>query len=80
MFRALGSLVVRGRWGVIIGWFVAAVVIAVAAPALESTQDQSEFLPSHYESVKALAVQQEASRSGARSGRSSSSTARMAGS
>ncbi len=35
-------------------------VIAVAAPALQSTQDQSEFLPGHYESVKALAVQQEA--------------------
>jgi len=36
------------------------VVIAVTAPALQSTQDQSEFLPGHYESVKALTVQQEA--------------------
>ncbi len=41
-------------------WIVAAVVIALTAPALQSTQDQSEFLPRHYESVKALTVQQEA--------------------
>jgi putative drug exporter of the RND superfamily len=60
MFAALGKLVVRGRWFVIAGWIVAAVVIAMAAPALQSTQDQSEFLPAHYESVKALKVQQEA--------------------
>ena len=32
----------------------------MTAPALQSTQDQSEFLPGHYESVKALTVQQEA--------------------
>ena len=44
----------------IAAWILAAVVIAVTAPALQSTQDQSEFLPKHYESVKALAVQQEA--------------------
>lgn len=60
MFAALGKLVVRARWWVIAAWIVAAVVIAMTAPALQSTQDQSEFLPSHYESVKALALQQEA--------------------
>jgi RND superfamily putative drug exporter len=60
MFAALGRLVVRARWWVIAAWIVAAVVIALTAPALQSTQDQSEFLPGHYESVKALAVQQEA--------------------
>ncbi len=60
MFAGLGRLVVRARWWVIAAWIVAAVVIAVTAPALQSTQDQSEFLPSHYESVKALTVQQEA--------------------
>ena len=60
MFTALGRLVVRARWWVIAAWIVAAVVIALTAPALQSTQDQSEFLPGHYESVKALAVQQEA--------------------
>ena len=51
---------VRARWWVIAAWIVAAVVIAMTAPALQSTQDQSEFLPGHYESVKALTVQQEA--------------------
>ncbi len=60
MFAALGRLVVRARWWVIAAWIVAAVVIALTAPALQSTQDQSEFLPGHYESVKALTVQQEA--------------------
>jgi RND superfamily putative drug exporter len=60
MFPALGRLVVRARWWVIAAWIVAAVVISLTAPALQSTQDQSEFLPKHYESVKALALQQEA--------------------
>lgn len=60
MFAALGRLVVRARWWVIAAWIVAAVVIAMTAPALQSTQDQSEFLPRHYESVRALTVQQEA--------------------
>ncbi len=60
MFAALGKFVVRARWWVIAAWIVAAVVIALTAPALQSTQDQSEFLPRHYESVKALTVQQEA--------------------
>jgi putative drug exporter of the RND superfamily len=60
VFTALGKFVVRARWWVIAAWVVVAVVIAVTAPALQSTQDQSEFLPRHYESVQALAVQQEA--------------------
>ena len=60
MFAALGRFVVRARWWVIAAWVVAAGIIAATAPALQSTQDQSEFLPAHYESVQALAVQQEA--------------------
>ncbi len=60
MFSGLAQLVVRARWWVIAAWIVAAVVIAVTAPPLQSTQDQSEFLPAHYESVKALTLQQEA--------------------
>ncbi|MEU4287250.1 MMPL family transporter [Kribbella sp. NPDC026596] len=60
MVAALGRFVVRARWWVIAAWIVAAVVIAMTAPALQSTQDQSEFLPGHYESVKALTIQQEA--------------------
>jgi RND superfamily putative drug exporter len=58
--RSIGDLRRPVRWAVIAAWIVAAVAIVMTAPALESTQDQSEFLPSHYESVKALAVQQEA--------------------
>ena len=60
MFAALGSFVARRPWFVIAGWVVAAAVIIMTAPALQSTQDESEFLPAHYESVKALTLQQEA--------------------
>ncbi len=60
MFAALGSFVARRAWFVIAGWVVAAVAIIMTAPALQSTQDESEFLPAHYESVKALTLQQEA--------------------
>ncbi len=60
MFESLGKLVSRRPWFVIAAWLVAAAVILTTAPALESTQDQSEFLPKHYESVRALAVQQKA--------------------
>jgi RND superfamily putative drug exporter len=60
MFAALGKLVARRPWVVIGVWLVAAVVIVSTAPKLTSTQDQSEFLPRHYESVKAMALQQKA--------------------
>ncbi len=60
MFRALGKIAARRPWFVIAAWVIAAVVIVGTAPALQSTQDQSEFLPRHYESVKALTLQQEA--------------------
>ncbi len=39
---------------------VLAVVVVLTAPALTSTQDQSEFLPDHYESIKAANLQEEA--------------------
>ncbi|WP_343994954.1 MMPL family transporter [Nocardioides dubius] len=38
-------------------WVVAAVAIALTAPALKTTSDQSEFLPSHYESIRAAQAQ-----------------------
>ena len=60
MFRALGKIAARRPWFVIAAWVIAAVGIVATAPALQSTQDQSEFLPRHYESVKALTLQQEA--------------------
>lgn len=60
MFEALGSFVSRRPWYVVAAWVVAAIAIVSSAPALEATTDQSEFLPSHYESVKAATIQHEA--------------------
>ena len=60
MFGTLGRVVAHRPWWVIGAWLVAAVVVVSTAPSLTSTQDQSEFLPKHYESVKALTLQQEA--------------------
>ncbi|NUR05505.1 MAG: MMPL family transporter [Nocardioidaceae bacterium] len=60
MFAALGRLVAHRPWYVVAAWVVAAVVVVSTAPALTSTQDQSEFLPRHYESVQAQALQQKA--------------------
>ena len=57
MFGKLGVIVTRFRWFVILGWVAFAVLVGAFAPALESTQDNSEFLPSHYESIKALNLQ-----------------------
>jgi RND superfamily putative drug exporter len=60
MFRSLGKLVAHRPWFVIAAWVIAAIAVVSTAPALTSTQDQSEFLPKHYESVKAISVQQKA--------------------
>ncbi|MBM0124990.1 MMPL family transporter [Pimelobacter simplex] len=59
MFAALGRFVTRFRWYVIAAWVLVAVVVGATAPALESTQDNSEFLPDHYESIQALKLQEE---------------------
>ena len=52
MFGALGKFVSRKPWIVIGAWVVFAVLVVALSPKLESTADQSEFLPDHYESVK----------------------------
>ncbi len=44
----------------ILGWIVVTVVVVATAPKLAATSDQSEFLPSHYESIKAAKLQQDA--------------------
>jgi RND superfamily putative drug exporter len=59
MFAALGRFVTRFRWFVLAGWLLAAVVVVMAAPALTSTQDESAFLPEHYESIRAAQVQED---------------------
>ena len=59
MFAALGRFVTRFRWYVIAAWVLLAVVVGATAPALESTQDNSEFLLDHYESIKAMTLQED---------------------
>jgi RND superfamily putative drug exporter len=44
----------------VIGWIVVSVLIILTAPKLSSTSDQSEFLPSKYESIRAANLQTEA--------------------
>lgn len=60
MFGALGRLASRRPWLIILAWIVFAGVVIAFAPALKSTSDQSEFLPEHYESIKAANLQEEA--------------------
>ncbi|WP_148572188.1 MMPL family transporter [Nocardioides caldifontis] len=59
MFGALGRLVSRRPWFVIGAWVVLAVLVVSLAPALQTTSEESEFLPDHYESIKATELQQE---------------------
>jgi RND superfamily putative drug exporter len=59
MFAALGRFVTRFRWYVVAAWVLLAVVVVSLAPSLSSTQDESEFLPRHYESIQAALVQQD---------------------
>lgn len=60
MFSTLGRFVTRRPWFVIATWIVIAVIAVMFAPKLTSTTDNSEFLPSHYESIKAMNLQSEA--------------------
>lgn len=60
MFSRLGRFVVRFPWLVIAAWLIAIVVVVLSAPKLTATTEQSDFLPSHYESVQAMDVQQKA--------------------
>ncbi|HVX53964.1 MMPL family transporter [Nocardioides sp.] len=53
MFGALGRFAARRPWYIIAAWIVFAIVIVATAPAHHSTTDQSDFLPKHYESIKA---------------------------
>ncbi len=56
MFAWIGRRVVHHPWLTILVWIVGAVTVASLAPSLETTQDQAEFLPSKYESVKAANI------------------------
>ena len=58
MFAALGRVVTRFPWLVVAAWVILAVLVISFAPKLTSTSDESEFLPAHYESIKAATIQQ----------------------
>jgi RND superfamily putative drug exporter len=59
MFARLGRFVTAHPWYVIGTWIAAAVVIVAFAPALPTSSDESDFLPRHYESIRAQAVRAE---------------------
>ncbi|TNY35462.1 MMPL family transporter [Thermomonospora catenispora] len=60
MFAALARVVVRHPWWTIAAWLVAAVAVIGLSPELKTESDQSEFLPTKYESVQALEIAQRA--------------------
>lgn len=60
MFASLGRFVVHRPWVVIGIWLIAIIGVVATAPKLTATTDQSEFLPSHYESIQAMELQQKA--------------------
>jgi RND superfamily putative drug exporter len=60
VFTSVGRFISRHPWYVIAAWVVIAVVVVMTAPALTSTTDEAEFLPDHYESIKAEPIRADA--------------------
>ncbi|WP_069171821.1 MMPL family transporter [Streptomyces griseus] len=60
MFRGIGRFSVNRPWTVVVLWLLATTALIALAPQLKPTDDQAEFLPSHYESVRAVQIQQDA--------------------
>lgn len=59
MFAALGRLTSRRPWFVIAAWVVLAAVVVLLAPGIQTTTEESEFLPDHYESIRAATLQEQ---------------------
>ncbi|MGW4802828.1 MMPL family transporter [Kitasatospora sp. NPDC004272] len=59
MFHRLGHFVVKRAWWVIIAWVVASFALVSFAPKMSASTDESEFLPKHYESIRASVLQEE---------------------
>ncbi|MFF0295793.1 MMPL family transporter [Kitasatospora sp. NPDC004614] len=59
MFHRLGHFVVKRAWWVIIAWVIGSIALIATAPKMSASTDESEFLPKHYESIRAAVVQQE---------------------
>ena len=60
VFAALGRPAANHPWRVIAVWIIAAIAVISTAPQLNSTTDEASFLPSHYESIQALNLQESA--------------------
>jgi putative drug exporter of the RND superfamily len=62
MFGRLGRLVVHNPWKIIAVWVLAAIAILAFAPSLSDvqSQDQANFLPKSYESIKAQDLAEQA--------------------
>ncbi|MFI2708294.1 MMPL family transporter, partial [Nocardioides sp. CER28] len=60
MFAALGRLASRRPWYVIAAWIVLTVLVVAFHPKVESVTDQADFLPDHYESIKAATLTSDA--------------------
>ncbi len=56
MFAHLGRFVTTHPWRVIAAWIVAGAAIAAFAPSLPTSSNESDFLPRHYESIRAQDV------------------------
>lgn len=57
MFTKLGRGVVRHPWWVIGAWVLLAAAIIATAPKLTTSNEESDFLPQHYDSIKAINLQ-----------------------
>ncbi|MFJ9947383.1 MMPL family transporter [Kitasatospora sp. NPDC091207] len=60
MFHRLGHFVVRRAWWVIAAWVIAMIAIVAGAPKITAQTDEASFLPKHYESIQASALQEKA--------------------
>ncbi|KRF17632.1 hypothetical protein ASG90_04480 [Nocardioides sp. Soil797] len=60
MFERIGRGVVHHPWLTIVTWMVVAAALVLSAPALTTTEDQADFLPSSYESAQAAQVAESA--------------------
>jgi RND superfamily putative drug exporter len=60
LFTWIAQLVVRRPWWTILAWVSAAVVVVLFAPPLQTSSQQSSFLPDKYESIQAMNLAQRA--------------------
>ncbi|GAA2243313.1 MULTISPECIES: MMPL family transporter [Kitasatospora] len=60
MFHRIGQFVVRRAWWVIAVWAVGAIALLMTAPTVTAQNDESAFLPKHYESIQAIELQAKA--------------------